>query len=77
MDDEKDKDELDELKGEVLLPEADDDLLEGEEEDIDPLLHKHQKKGHDGDEPEEDSLDKLIEEELDSDDDSYDDKDEW
>ena len=77
MDDEKDKDELDELKGEVLLPEADDDLLGDEEEEIDPLLsHKHSKKGHD-DEPEEDSLDAMIEEELDDDGDTYDDKDEW
>ena len=75
MDDEKDKDELDELKGEILLPETDDDLLGTEDDDL--LLRKHIKKGHDDDNPDEDSLDKMIEEELDGDDEPYDDVDQW
>jgi hypothetical protein len=75
MDDEKDKDELDELKGEVLLPEVDEELPIDEEDD--PLLHKHIKKIHDEENPDEDSLDKLIDEELDGDDEPFDDVDNW
>ncbi len=70
MDDEEKKEDLDELKGEVLLPEVDDELPLDEDDDL--LLHKHVKKlGED-----EESLDDLAEaEEEELAEDSYDDVD--
>jgi len=76
MDDEETKKDDDELKGEVLLPEVDDELPV-DEEDEDPLLHKHGKKVHEeGENPDEDSLDVLAElEEEELAEDKYDDYD--
>ena len=73
--DELKKDDDGELKGEVLLPEADDDLLGEDEEDL--LLPKHVKKEHGVDEESDvESLDALADEELEEDE-PYDDVDNW
>jgi hypothetical protein len=74
MDELEEKD--DELKGEVLLPENDDDGVLLEDGDDDLLLHKHGKKIHD--DTDEDSLESLADaEEEELAEDSYDDKDLW